>query len=285
MKVLIFGAAGMLGRALVKILSDQNDIILYASQHLTKNLITRPRVNYLVCNVLDTLIVDDLFNKIKPDVVVNCIAPSRSTIRSNNVLDIVPLCTLFPHRLQACCLKYNSRLVHISTDAVFSGNRGLYCETDIPDPIDVYGRAKLLGEVSSKTSISIRTSMIGHENNNGEGLLDWFLSQKNACKCYRNVIFSGFPVCVLAGIIAEYIIRDTNLYGTYNLAAQPISKYDLLSIVANVYQLPVEIIPDDTLKMDRSLSPVKFNNATGFIASSWVDMIRTMHADYLDNYQ
>jgi dTDP-4-dehydrorhamnose reductase len=199
------------------------------------------------------------------------------------VLELIPICSILPHRLEALCLEFDSRFIHISTDAVFSGKRGFYSENDDPDPIDTYGRAKLLGEVSSINSISLRTSMIGHENGFGEGLLDWFLTQKETCKCYRNAVFSGFPACILATIITDYVVGNAHLHGIYNLASKPISKCALLSMVADVYQLPIRIIPDDNLVLDRSLSPEKFNMATGFIAPSWIEMIQIMYADYMEN--
>jgi dTDP-4-dehydrorhamnose reductase len=283
MKVLIFGATGMLGRALVKLLAGQKDINLYASQHITKESIVRPKVNYVVCDVLDSTMLNDVFHKIRPEVVVNCISPPRSSIRSNNVLDLVPICSLLPHRLQLLCLEFNTRFIHISTDAIFSGISGFYDEMDRPDPIDTYGRAKLLGEVSSNNSITLRTSMIGHENGVGEGLLDWFMTQKNTCKCYRKVIFSGLPVCILAKVIKEYLITNDNLHGIFNVAAEPISKYALLSLVADIYHLPIIVLPDDNIKMDRSLSPLKFHKATGFVAPSWGEMVSAMYMDYVES--
>jgi len=283
MRILIFGASGMLGTALVKVLAARVDLEIYASQHTKKASLIRPRVNYVTCDVLESAKLYEIFQKIRPEVVINCVLPPKISLRSNNVLEVVPLCSLLPHRLQALCLEFNCRFIHISTDAVFSGNRGFYSETDDPDPIDTYGYAKLLGEVSGVNAISLRTSMIGHENGVGEGLLDWFLTQKNNCKCYRKAIFSGLPVNILAKVILEYVISNPNLHGIYNVAAAPISKYDLLSIVADVYHVSVEIFPDDDIILDRSLSPKKFNKATGFVAPSWLDMVHSMYTDYLES--
>jgi dTDP-4-dehydrorhamnose reductase len=282
MRVLIFGATGMLGSALVKVLESRMDLSVYASLHISKESVIRPKINYVMCDVLDSIELNDVFEKIRPEVVVNCIAPSRPVLRSNNVLEMIPLCSLLPHRLQILCLEFNSRFIHISTDAVFSGRDGFYRETDNPDPIDTYGRAKLLGEVSGINSISLRTSMIGHENGVGEGLLDWFLNQKNSCKGYRKAVFSGLPACILAEVIADHVISNTKLCGIYNVAATPISKYALLCLVADTYHLPVRIIPDDSVTIDLSLSPEKFNIATGFVAPLWIEMIQTMYADYLE---
>ena len=282
MKILIFGANGMLGKAMVKMLSQNLDLQIYASEYITKNSVIRSRVNYLTCNVLNSVELENIINKICPHVVINCVSPPRATLRLGDPLHLIPLCTLLPHRLNRLCQETDSQFIHISTDAVFSGRRGFYVETDEPDPVDNYGRAKLLGEVTSINSISIRTSIIGHENGQGDGLLDWFLRQKVSCKCYTKSFFSGIPVSILTKIIADYVIGNKNLHGIYNIASAPISKYSLLSIVADTYKLPIEILPDENLIIDRSLSPVKFNNVTGFVAPSWIEMVNSMYADHFE---
>ena len=283
MRVLVLGASGMLGKAVIKALLDRLDVEIYATQHKTHESDISARVSYVTCDVLEPNALDNLFDRIRPGTVINCIAPRKEALRSGAVLSIVPLCALLPHRVQVLCLEFNCRFIHISTDGVFSGSRGLYTESDKPDPVDTYGYAKLLGEVSSLNSISLRTSMIGHEPVGGGGLLDWFLNQRNSCRCYRRAIFSGMPVCTLAKTISDKVLFNNDLHGIYNLAAMPISKFDLLKMVADVYRLPINIIPDDSLVIDRSLSPEKFQNATGFVAPAWRDMIEMMYADYLEN--
>ena len=283
MKILIFGSSGMLGKALVKTLSTKGDHHIYASQHRTNISLLRPRVNYLTCDVLEYGAIENIFQNICPEVVINCVSPPRMTLRLGEVLQLIPLCTLLPHRINKLCLEFKSQFIHISTDAVFSGRRGFYVESDDPDPIDTYGRAKLIGEVSCINAISLRTSMIGHESGIGDGLLDWFLRQETSCKCYSKAVFSGLPVSILAKVIADLIIGNKNLHGIYNIASSPISKYTLMSIVADVYKLPIEIYPDENFVIDRSLSPLKFNNATGFIAPSWIEMVNSMYADHLES--
>jgi dTDP-4-dehydrorhamnose reductase len=283
MRVLLLGASGMLGNAVVRALSDRIDLEIYASLHTTQESYLRSQVSYVTCDVLEPSDLESLFEKIRPETVINCISPRRDALRSGDVLSIVPLCALLPHRIDMLCREFGSRFIHISTDGVFSGKRGFYTESDDPDPVDTYGYAKLLGEVSSLNSISLRTSMIGHEKGGGEGLLDWFLSQRDSCKCYRRAIFSGLPACMLAKIISDKVIDNKNLHGIYNVSAMPISKFDLLKTVVDVYKLPINIVPDDSLVIDRSLSPEKFRKATGFVAPAWRDMIEIMHADYLEN--
>ncbi len=275
----------MLGNAVTKALLDRIDLEIYATLHKSHVATTRFKVNYVNCDVLEPNELEKLFEKVRPATVINCIAPRRDALRSGNVLNIVPLCTLLPHQIQLLCKKFNSRFIHISTDGVFSGKKGLYTENDAPDPVDTYGYAKLMGEVSSINSISLRTSIIGHEQVGGGGLLNWFLNQRDSCRCYRRAIFSGLPVCTLANIIKDKIIDNYNLHGIYNVAASPISKFDLMNIIADVYGLPINIIPDDSLVIDRSLSPEKFRNATGYVASAWRDMIEKMYTDYLENME
>lgn len=285
MRVLVLGATGMLGKAVIKALSDRIDLEIHATRHATQASYMRSNVSYVTCDVLEPGDLENLFEKIRPETVINCIAPRRNELRSGNVLSIVPLCALLPHRIEKLCREFGGRFIHISTDGVFSGKRGLYTENDETDPVDTYGYAKLLGEVSSANSISLRTSIIGHEKGGGAGLLDWLLSQRDSCKCYRRAIFSGLPACVLAKIISDKVIDNNNLHGIYNVAALPISKFDLLNTVVDVYKLPINIIPDDSLVINRSLSPEKFRKATGFVAPVWRDMIEVMRADYLENIE
>lgn len=167
--------------------------------------------------------------------------------------------------------------MHMSTDCVFSGQRGRYAETDLPDAIDLYGRSKLLGEVSGNRSITLRTSIIGHELQSQHALINWFLAQEGRCFGHRKAIFSGFPTVVLAEIIRDVIIPRDDLAGVFHVAAEPISKYDLLKLVAETYGKEIEIIPDDSVVIDRSLDSSRFNKISGFVPPSWPAMIAKMH--------
>jgi dTDP-4-dehydrorhamnose reductase len=171
-----------------------------------------------------------------------------------------------------------SRLIHISTDCVFSGEKGGYVESDFADAKDVYGKSKALGEIDCPKAITLRTSTIGHELNSAYGLLDWFLSQDEHCRGFRRAIFSGLPTVVLAQIIRDVVIPRKELSGIYHVAAQPINKYDLLKLIATEYGKSISIRPDDSFVLDRSLSAAKFNAATGYIPPEWPELIRLMHA-------
>jgi dTDP-4-dehydrorhamnose reductase len=217
---------------------------------------------------------------IRPRVIVNCIGIVKQDQASKDPLTSITVNALFPHRLAQLCLAAGIRLIHISTDCVFSGRKGNYTEDDEPDATDLYGRTKLLGEVDYEGCLTIRTSMIGRELSGSHGLLEWFLSQEgNGVKGFRRAIFSGFTTTALSEIIVDIIENHPRLRGVWHVAAEPISKYDLLSMIREVYRLNVEIEPDDQFVCDRSLNGDRFRKATGFTPPEWPLMIEEMFRD------
>ena len=184
---------------------------------------------------------------------------------------------MLPHQLAALCEQHCARLVHISTDCVFDGKKGNYIETDISDAIDLYGKSKFIGELSDKPhAITLRTSIIGHELNSSNGLIEWFLSQTGTVNGFKRAIFSGLPTVELARVIAEYVIPQPNLYGLYHVSAELISKFDLLSLVAKIYGKEIEILPETDVIIDRSLDSSRFRTATGYRAPAWPELIKMM---------
>jgi dTDP-4-dehydrorhamnose reductase len=178
------------------------------------------------------------------------------------------------------CQGKGIRLVHISTDCVFSGHKGDYGEDDLSDAEDLYGRTKALGEVSYEGCLTIRTSMIGRELETSNGLVEWFLSQEGkTVSGYKRAIFSGFTTNSLAEIIAWIIAGHPNLHGIWHVASKPINKYDLLSLVKKVYGLSIQIELDEKVVCDRSLNTERFRQATGFTPPTWPDMIKQIYLD------
>jgi dTDP-4-dehydrorhamnose reductase len=184
-----------------------------------------------------------------------------------------------PQRLAHLCRVYGSRLVQIGSDGVFSGTRGAYTEDDLPDADDIYGISKLLGEVSAPHAITLRTSIIGHELQFKGGLLEWFLSQQGQCRCYTRAIFSGFPTIVLADLIRDFVVPRPDLHGVYHVATRPISKFDLLQLVAERYGKSIELIPDDRSNPNRSLVADRFEKATGYVPLDWPRLVDSMFCD------
>jgi dTDP-4-dehydrorhamnose reductase len=169
-----------------------------------------------------------------------------------------------------------ARLVHMSTDCVFSGSKGNYRESDPSDAKDLYGRSKYLGEVAYPNAITLRTSIIGHELQSAHGLVGWFLAQQGQCNGFTRAIFSGLPTVALAQVVRDVVIPRPGLFGVYHVAAQPISKYDLLKLVADVYGKTIEITPSEKLVIDRSLNADRFRDATGYQVPGWPELIKLM---------
>jgi dTDP-4-dehydrorhamnose reductase len=203
----------------------------------------------------------------------------KQLAEAEDPLAALPINALLPHRLSRLCSLVGARLVHISTDCVFSGAKGCYREGDMPDAQDLYGRSKLLGEVTGDAhAITLRTSIIGHEIGRAHGLVGWFLEQSGTVNGYRRAIFSGIPTVELACIIRDRVLPNRQLQGLYHVSAAPIDKLSLLQTVASQYRHAVEIIPDDRVNIDRSLDSSRFRNATGYTPPDWPELVRRMHA-------
>lgn len=282
MKILVLGASGMLGNAMVRVLSEKSDWQVYGTirSESSRRFFSADIAERLLAGV-DVEQHDSLlqaFIRVRPDVVINCVGLIKQLADAEDPLQAIPINSLLPHRLARLCELSGARLVHMSTDCVFSGEKGGYSESDLSDAKDLYGKAKFLGEVSYRHTITLRTSIIGHELQSAHGLVGWFLSQQGTCKGFRRVIFSGLPTVALAQLIRDVVIPRPELSGLYHVAAQPISKYDLLRLVAEVYGNSIEVIPDDAPVSDRSLDATRFQRETGYVAPSWVELIRLMHS-------
>ena len=217
---------------------------------------------------------------VRPAVVINCIGIVKQAEAAKDPLISIEINALFPHRLARLCRRKGIRLIHISTDCVFSGHKGDYREDDLTDAEDVYGRTKAFGEVSYEGCLTIRTSMIGRELETSNGLAEWFLSQEGkTVSGYKRAIFSGFTTNSLAEIIAWIIAGHPNLHGIWHVASKPINKYDLLSLVKKVYGLSIQIELDEKVVCDRSLNTERFRQATCFTPPTWPDMIMQMYRD------
>jgi dTDP-4-dehydrorhamnose reductase len=219
-----------------------------------------------------------VLDQLRPNVVVNCAGLTKHKPDAEDPLVSIPINALMPHRLAGLCKLVGARLIHVSTDCVFSGEKGNYTEDDLADARDVYGKSKALGEVDYPHAITLRTSTIGHELQNTYGLLDWFLSQDVQCKGFARAIFSGLPTVVFSQVIRDVVIPHPELTGLYHVAAKPINKFELLKLIADVYGKKIDIERDDNLAIDRSLDAKRFQSATGYVAPEWPELIKSMHA-------
>ena len=281
MRILVLGAGGMLGHVVMRRLASEAGLEVTGTLRGDSPLraVALPAAARLISGI-DVAQPDALtrvFAGVRPEFVVNCVGLVKQLADAQDPLHAIPINALLPHRLAALCRAAGARLVHISTDCVFSGKRGRYREEDAPDAVDLYGRSKLLGEVDYPHAITLRTSIIGPELSGNHGLLGWFLSQSGAVRGYRRAIFSGLPTVELATVILERVLPRPGLHGVYHVASSPIDKYALLGLFAATYGRRNDITPDDGVVIDRSLDGHRFYAATGYEPPSWPELVRRMH--------
>ena len=202
----------------------------------------------------------------------------KQLIKKNNYSEIVRVNSFLPHYLSELANSQNkTRFIHFSTDCVFSGSKGNYSENDIPDASDIYGRSKLLGELNNPNSLTLRTSIIGHELQTTYSLLDWFLNKKKFVKGYKDAIFSGLTALEISKFLDKYIIPNKKINGIYNLSGKSISKFDLLNIVKRVYKKEIKIMIDKKVKINRSLNSNLLKKLTGYKPPNWNKLIQEMY--------
>ena len=279
-RVLILGASGMLGNAMLRLFSESPGYQVYGS--VRSNVALHFLAKDLPSNVVTGVDVENfdhllrLFADVDPDVVINCVGLVKQLASAADPLSAIPINALLPHRLARLCEVAEARLVHMSTDCIFSGAKGMYTEADVSDAIDLYGRSKYLGEVDYPHAITLRTSIIGHELDGARSLVGWFLAQTGSVKGFKRAIFSGLPTVEIARVIRDQVIPHPELHGVYHVSAEPINKFDLLTLVAKTYGKSIDISVDDQLVIDRSLDSSRFRQATGFAPKSWPELICSM---------
>lgn len=280
-RVMVLGASGMLGSAVFRLFSQSPGYVTLGS--VRSNSLLRHLNAELHDHVIGGVDVENadslmsLFANARPDVVINCIGLVKQLAAADDPLAAIPVNALLPHRLARLCNLAGARLVHISTDCVFAGSKGMYTELDVCDAKDLYGRSKHMGEVDYPNAITLRTSIIGHELSGAHSLVGWFLAQKESVQGFRRAIFSGLPTVELARVIRDYVIPLPDLHGLYHVSAQAINKYELLRLIAKIYQKDITINPVDQLVIDRSLDSTVFRQETGYQPKGWAELIQIMH--------
>lgn len=278
---MVLGASGMLGNAVFRFFSNSVGFSVSGTVRSDRllNLIPSCFRGNIVSGVdvenTDSLV--SLYARVQPEIVVNCIGLVKQIADAEDPLVALPINSLLPHRLARLGAATGSRFIHISTDCVFSGVKGMYTEEDVSDAADLYGRSKYLGEVDYENAITLRTSIIGHELDGSRSLVGWFLAQEGSVKGFKKAIFSGLPTAEIARVIRDYVIPNPQLRGLYHVSAEPINKFDLLTLLAKVYGKSIDIQADDRLVIDRSLDSSRFRCETGFTPKSWPEMVRVMH--------
>lgn len=280
-RIVVFGANGMLGHAVLRVMASDpaHEVIgVVRSESAARSVSGIAEARVVVGgNVENPDVLVALFESLRPEVVVNGVGLVKQFAQSEDPLVALPINAMLPHRLAKLCALSGARLVHVSTDCVFSGARGGYTEEDVPDAQDLYGRSKLLGEVIEPCAVTLRTSIIGPELGAPHGLVGWFLAQEGSCRGFTRAVFSGLPTVELARVIRDAVLPRKDLQGLYHVASAPIAKHDLLHLVARQYGKVIDIVPDDGLVIDRSLCAGRFERATGYVAPPWPELVRRMH--------
>jgi dTDP-4-dehydrorhamnose reductase len=270
MRILVLGGDGMLGHELYRELRNH---------HETGVTLRQPRKEFSEKNIFadaearGSTRIEEVIAQFRPAAVVNCIGIVKQRAESEEAITSIEVNALLPHRLAVACRAVGARLVQISTDCVFSGEKGAYREEDRPDPVDVYGRSKLLGEVTGEGALTLRTSMIGLGLYRKTSLVDWFLAQKGRVQGYRKAIFSGLTTRELSRVIRMIVEKHPQASGLYHLSAAPISKYELLVRLRERLAKNIDIVAVDEPRIDRSLDSTRFRRVFGWQPPAWDAML------------
>lgn len=286
MRVLILGGSGMLGHMACRTFCSRFETFAASKRPLDAS---NPLLHFLpkhACTggldaIGDKASLRALFREVKPSVVLNCIGIVKQRKEAHDAILSIRTNSLFPQELAEIAAEHQTKAVFFSTDCVFSGKRGRYTESDIPDPVDLYGRSKLLGEVSEAPHLTVRSSIIGRElGASSSGLIEWFIGQKGrAIEGYTNAIYTGFTTRAMCGLLAEILERRIDLSGVWHIASAPITKYDLLSRLNGPLDLGITILKNKEFECDRSLDGARFVEETGLSIPSWDDMLTELAED------
>ncbi|RMH62373.1 MAG: SDR family oxidoreductase [Zetaproteobacteria bacterium] len=276
MRILILGGDGMLGHQLLCSWQERHEVAVTLRRPLQTyseyGIFTREN-SYDAIDARELGRLHEVLRDFQPEVVVNAVGIVKQRDEAHAAIPSIEVNALLPHRLHAACAELGVRLVHLSTDCVFSGDKGGYREGDLEDARDLYGRSKLLGELRQAPAITLRTSIIGLELSRKKSLIEWFLAQHGRIQGYRRAIYSGFTTIEMARIIERILTRHADMYGLWHVASQPISKYDLLLQLAHLLHKDIEIVADDSFVCDRSLDASRFNAHTGYRPPTWDVML------------
>ncbi len=288
--IIVLGAAGMLGHKIWQHLNTlyPNQVfgtLRNATQHYDQfNLFDERRM--LQVDVADFAKLEACLDKVKPQWIINCIG---LTLRKPDLADLekcIEINSMLPHRLKAWAANNSSKVIHFSTDCVFDGKKGNYSLNDAPSATDLYGKSKYLGEISGPHALTLRLSIVGRELEKKTELLEWLLAQKKQkIKGYSKVIYSGLSTLRVAHEVAKIIQKHPDLNGIYQLASQPISKFELLKLFNIAFKVEAEIEEFEGYTSDKSLNSEAYSKATGFVAPNWKDMTLELLTDKSVSYE
>lgn len=281
MRVLVLGANGMLGHRLVRVLAPDFEVWAAVRTPFPSKVLGVPSERMVAgLDAVSASSAADLVSKVRPDAVVNCVGIVKQRAEASAAIPSIEVNALFPHRLREICAEARARLIHLSTDCVFRGDRGGYTEADVPDAADLYGRSKQLGEISAEGCLTMRTSIIGWQIAQSTGLLEWFASRRGQrVDGYRRVRFSGLSTTALSETIAHVLKEGPALWGLRHVSAEPIDKCSLLQRLDAYIGWGTTIEPVDEPVLDRTLDSSLFRAEAGWQPPSWDEMLERLAAE------
>lgn len=283
MKILILGGDGMIGHKMVQVLSDFNHEIIISireQRELTKQCFSS-QVKVLFNDFLKENVFTFL-DKVNPDVIINAIGITIRRCVNDDVSNAIYINSYFPYQLANWVGIHNKRLIHFSTDCVFSGYEGSYSEDATPNALDYYGKTKGLGEVFSKNTLTLRSSMIGPELFNKTELFEWVINnKKKEINGFSRVMYSGVTTVYMSRLVADLIENHKDLSGIYNIASDPISKFELLHLINDNFDLGLFINKDQNTISNKTLNASKIEDELGIKSPSWNELIIELKKDYM----
>ena len=239
----------------------------------------KPDNSYYGVDIVRTEELIGVMADFHPQAVVNAVGIVKQQSAAKESIPSIDINALFPHRLAMLCKAVGARLIHMSTDCVFSGRKGNYQESNLSDAEDLYGKSKYLGEVHEAHCVTLRTSIIGSELSRKKSLVEWFLAQQGPIKGYRKAVFSGFTTIEMARIIEKLLVQHPQASGLYHVSSAPISKLELLAKIKEKLGLSVQIVPDESFGIDRSLDSSRFRKEFSYTPPAWDDMLDELTND------
>ena len=276
MRILILGGDGMLGHQLFIHLRPRHDVRCTLRQDLSvyeKFGLFDDHNAYAGIDVRSLERLIEVVADFQPEAIVNCIGIVKQRPTAKESIPSLEINSLLPHRLAVLCKGFGARLVHLSTDCVFSGAKGNYQERDPSDAEDIYGKTKFLGEVHDENCLTLRTSIIGRELTRKKSLLEWFLVQSGTINGFKNAIYTGFTTLEMSRIIETMLLDYPAASGVYQVSSDPINKYDLLLLFRDKLGHSVEILPDESFHCERSLDSTRFRREFNYSPPTWKSMI------------
>ena len=279
MRILILGGDGMLGHQLLKHLQPRHEVKVTLRQDLgtytSLDMFSKENA-YEAIDIRSLERLVEVLADFRPEAVINAVGIVKQRPDAKECIPSLEINALLPHRLAVLCKGIGAKLIHLSTDCIFSGKKGKYLESDPSDAEDLYGKTKFLGEVHETNSLTLRTSIIGRELSRHSSLLDWFLAQTGTVKGFTNAIYTGFTTLEMSRIIEKMLLEFPDAAGVYQVSSDPINKYDLLLLIREKLGHGIEIIPDEVFRCDRSLDSSRFRNEFNYTPPAWPAMIEEL---------